>query len=394
MSSRFLESYHFSYGLLLALLAAFAWAEHTILVGDEPLEFFGQEQSFDELERPVAAHIRDEIMRQTNETIARLGLKTKRATTYLSHMPLVINSAVSFTDYYMFLITNYVDRNSATPNQIRDYKCGTRSYDLSSGYNHQGIDMAIWPFYWKRTANNNSKVVAAAAGTIVSKDDGHFDRECAMNNNAPNYVAVRHGDGNVAYYYHLKSGTVTTKSVGSTVAAGELLGYPGSSGSSTGPHLHFELQNSVGQVLDPYASDCNAGGVPSEGYWAASAQAQGYRPGYILAMRIRTTPPDAPYQCYALEDDSDVTSFGYSNQNFYFVVYIAQAEATDTLTLTIRRPNGSIRNQVTLNFGQYYAASWWYWNWSFDTSSDPRGTYSVSFALATGNNWTKNFVRN
>eukprot|EP01119_Soliformovum_irregulare_P008181 TRINITY_DN2117_c0_g2_i1.p1 TRINITY_DN2117_c0_g2~~TRINITY_DN2117_c0_g2_i1.p1 ORF type:complete len:387 (+),score=63.66 TRINITY_DN2117_c0_g2_i1:158-1318(+) len=381
--------------LLLALFVAFACAEHTILIGDEPVEFFGREHAYDELERPVAAHIRDEIMRQTNETITRLGLKTKRATTYLSYMPLTVNTAVTFRDYYMFLITNYVDRNSAVPNQIRDYKCGTRSYDLSSGYNHQGIDMAIWPFYWKRMANNNAKVIAAAAGTIVSKADGYYDKECAMNNNPPNYVGVRHADGNVAYYYHLKSGTVTTKAIGSAVAAGELLGYPGSSGSSTGPHLHFELQNSAGRVLDPYASDCNAGGVASEGYWAASAQAQAYRPGYIMAMRIRTSQPVAPSQCYALEDDSDVTSFGYSNQNFYFVVYIAQVEATDTLTVTIRRPNGSIRNQINFNFGQYYAASWWYWSWSFGTtSSDPRGTYSVSFALATGNNWTKNFVRN
>ncbi|MEZ4763449.1 MAG: hypothetical protein R3C26_09695 [Calditrichia bacterium] len=42
----------------------------------------------------------------------------------------------------------FVDQNSAFPNQLQDYNCGERTYDLASGYNHQGVDIFTWPFGW------------------------------------------------------------------------------------------------------------------------------------------------------------------------------------------------------------------------------------------------------
>jgi len=60
-----------------------------------------------------------------------------------------------------------------------------------------------------------------------------------------NYVQILHSDGTYALYAHLLIGKVLVKP-GDTVQAGQLLGYSGNSGFSTGPHLHFVIQYNNG----------------------------------------------------------------------------------------------------------------------------------------------------
>ncbi|MDD2409856.1 MAG: M23 family metallopeptidase [Bacilli bacterium] len=56
-----------------------------------------------------------------------------------------------------------------------------------------------------------------------------------------NYVVLSHGDGNYTYYAHLHEGTIKV-SQGQSVEQGQVLGKMGSTGNSTGPHLHFEIR--------------------------------------------------------------------------------------------------------------------------------------------------------
>ena len=56
----------------------------------------------------------------------------------------------------------------------------------------------------------------------------------------------------MAWYGHLKRGSVTPKVVGAPVAAGEYLGTGGRFGNSTGPHLHFEL-DAARKLTHPHA---------------------------------------------------------------------------------------------------------------------------------------------
>ncbi|MEO8137326.1 MAG: M23 family metallopeptidase [Betaproteobacteria bacterium] len=84
-----------------------------------------------------------------------------------------------------------------------------------------------------------SMVTAARDGVVIdvnshyhegSKDPGFRDKA--------NTVAVAHDDGTIAEYAHLAPGPAIV-AAGQRVAAGELLGYSGSTGFTTGPHLHF-----------------------------------------------------------------------------------------------------------------------------------------------------------
>lgn len=91
---------------------------------------------------------------------------------------------------------------------------------------HKGIDIA---------APIGAAIVAANAGTVITSS---FDA-----NGYGNYVVIDHGGGYLTVYGHLSRKSV---SVGQQVARGGTIGLCGSTGRSSGPHLHFEIRyNSV-----------------------------------------------------------------------------------------------------------------------------------------------------
>ena len=98
-------------------------------------------------------------------------------------------------------ISNYLDHNASGPNLLSDYNCGTRTYDTTSGYDHQGLDIFSWPFGWRMMDNDEAEIIAAAAGQIIAKNDGEFDRSCDFSTTTPwNAVYIQHNDGSVAWY--------------------------------------------------------------------------------------------------------------------------------------------------------------------------------------------------
>lgn len=119
-------------------------------------------------------------------------------------------------------------------------------YSVSSGFgprksptagastNHQGIDLA---------APLNTPILAAKGGTVsISKDEA---------TGYGKWIEIKHDDGTKSRYGHLNSRAVQ---VGAKVTAGQEIGKMGSTGTSTGSHLHFEVINAQGQKVDPAKS--------------------------------------------------------------------------------------------------------------------------------------------
>lgn len=91
-----------------------------------------------------------------------------------------------------------------------------------------------------------SAIKAARAGVVVSvKDDYHMGGVDQFFLDKANYVRVLHSDGTFALYGHILLGTAAVK-VGDKVSVGTTLARSGSSGYSSGPHLHFVIHRNSG----------------------------------------------------------------------------------------------------------------------------------------------------
>jgi murein DD-endopeptidase MepM/ murein hydrolase activator NlpD len=95
-------------------------------------------------------------------------------------------------------------------------------------------------------ANVGTAIKAARAGVVVSvKDDYALGGVDNFFMDKANFIQVFHDDGTWALYAHILLGSAAVK-VGDQVKVGDLLAKSGSSGYSSGPHLHFVIQKNAG----------------------------------------------------------------------------------------------------------------------------------------------------
>ncbi len=133
-------------------------------------------------------------------------------------------------------LNNYINNNGApsnNPASSSGFICPlpAGSYHISQPYggSHTGVDMA---------APKGTPIYASKSGTVVTAQhwDGH---STGGMQSYGNMVQIMHDDGSSTLYAHCSSINV---SVGQRVSQGQVIGYVGSTGNSSGNHLHFEMK--------------------------------------------------------------------------------------------------------------------------------------------------------
>lgn len=112
------------------------------------------------------------------------------------------------------------------------YKLPLRYLAIVRGFNssHKGVD-----FGWNSKQDGaNAPIYASADGVVYATND--YD---SSGKSWGNYVKIKHNDSEYTLYAHMSNGLKVSK--GQSVKQGDLLGYMGSTGDSSGNHLHFEF---------------------------------------------------------------------------------------------------------------------------------------------------------
>uniref|UniRef100_UPI000A6EA030 M23 family metallopeptidase n=1 Tax=Rhodococcus opacus TaxID=37919 RepID=UPI000A6EA030 len=107
---------------------------------------------------------------------------------------------------------------------------GTVTSTMGDGRGHEGIDIAN---------TLGAPIVAVADGEVI---DAGPAQGFGL------WVRIRHDDGTITTYGHNNDNLVE---VGQRVKAGQQIATVGNRGQSTGPHLHFEIEDSDGEIVDP-----------------------------------------------------------------------------------------------------------------------------------------------
>lgn len=311
----------------------------------------------DSMQRKIDKSVRENIDQLVQQGKLHLPTESEKLEVIKFIWPL--KNANTFTDLFSYVESNYVDQDPS--GGILDWNCGERTYN-----GHNGTDISLWPFPWNMMDDKNVKVAAAAAGTIVDKHDGEYDRICYPSGQAANYVVIQHANGWQTVYYHLKKGTVTSKAIGAAIDKGEIIGYVGSSGNSTGVHLHFGVLDESGNVVDPYKGSCN---TISQNIWKTQPP---YWRRSVHKIMVTTVPTVYP-ECPNPEQVNEMPTIPLG-LNGYFFGFFSDIPAGDTIFLKILKPDNSVWQNYYYVYPSPYIFAYAYWIWYFDLSQ-PKGTW-------------------
>ncbi len=112
------------------------------------------------------------------------------------------------------------------------------AYAISSYYGYRSASISGWSYHGgidivrSGGGTSGTPVVAAASGTVEIARSGY--------SGYGHTVVINHGNGIKTRYAHMYPGSITVR-VGQKVSKGQQIGRIGSTGNSTGPHLHFEV---------------------------------------------------------------------------------------------------------------------------------------------------------
>ncbi len=239
-----------------------------------------------------------------------------------------------------YFIVNHVDHDSRTA-VYRDHACGIQTYD-----GHDGTDFILRSF---RHMDSGIYVLAAADGEVITAVDSLPDRnkQSVIESGFGNFIAIRHPEGYITYYAHLRRGSVRVK-VGDVVRGASRIAFVGSSGNSSDPHVHFE----VWKRMDPFSGAC-----------ADDVSMWGDQPEYVteytlIDADVTTWPPildtlrERPPHADVKTTDSTITFWSLQQG----------IAATDALEVEWLTPDGTSWFRYEMSAG--VTSHYFYW-WSY-----------------------------
>ena len=245
-------------------------------------------------------------------------------------LPAKFLSPVTGVPFQDWRVSGYVDLDPLFDGNRLDYGGSAYTYDTTN-YNHDALDLGPGNF---AKMDEGIPILAVADGIISFARDGHFDRhkEWLTPAATSNSVTIDHGNGWTTHYVHLRRDSVAV-SEGDSVSAGDFLGFMGSSGNSTGTHLHFGVRHNNAPVetyLDP------------DTFWVNPWPYAGDSPGVLDSGMTNVVPEFSEYR----EGITRMTQFQPGNR-VTFWAYVNGQNDGDTREYRWYRPDGSLYHSET-----------------------------------------------
>jgi hypothetical protein len=229
-------------------------------------------------------------------------------------------------------IGNYVDLGPRD-DSFAEYWNGT----IVNHHNgHTGHDVAVVSF---GEQFGGFPIFAALDGEIVDYRDGNDDT-CPELCGSANNIAIDHGNGRICYYTHFVKNSINFHT-GDFVKAGDHLGDLGSSGNSTGPHLHWETVD-YGVVIEPLsgAGRCGASDFVDQSFLVSGLMVGDMGIASDTAFSTwQNHPYELPRSGYLLQSDT----------KFWHWMIIHNANQTNmSVEYSFRRPDNTM-SPLTFN---------------------------------------------
>lgn len=273
------------------------------------------------------------------------------ATAQPTTLPMKFASPLGGDEFEDWAVINYIDVDPR-PGTAADYTGGVFQYDQ-----HNGWDISLPNF---ERMDSGVPVLAAAGGVVASRQDGYFDRETSAQGQPWNVVTIDHGNGWQTVYGHLAKDTITVVT-GETVTAGQILAFAGSSGNSTGAHLHFMVLHNGAVVETNFAPNT---------YWLTPWEYQRDRDVTVLDFGTANYNPFNSPNVDFQERTTEKTNFSRTSDNggqLWFWFTTSHLLPTTTTSVRYVRPDGQVAVAVPVSttnvdrgrtYGVFVTGSW------------------------------------
>jgi murein DD-endopeptidase MepM/ murein hydrolase activator NlpD len=282
--------------------------------------------------------------------------------------PMRVNSNYDDVSGY-YVISNYMDQNRDNNQSQSDWYCRGLNYK-----GHEGNDYSLYPFFWRMMNNSNVYASAGAAGVVVAaRDNINNENNCLRDTfeiTSANYVAIMHEDSSISRYLHVRTGSVKVV-IGQFVNEGQILATIGSSGRSSNPHLHFDLQhyrvnnnqyNFIEPFVPPDTTQYNCNNFANVSWW--KNQKDYIEPNIVRVMTHSGTPIISGVinntlnenNCPEDEDAKAKNQFAPGERVTIGIALVHTSQFDSTYT-NIYYPNGTLWTSLSSNVTNLYS---WY----------------------------------